>query len=114
MNKETNWYDYDDGYSIGTTGSDGGLILRDEEHASGEARMTLEEDGSFAPFSITCGIYGWLVHTRFFSEESEANEEFDRMKSDLDEILQSLQAADRQDAIDEISEEISEFVKKFP
>jgi hypothetical protein len=115
MIKGTNWYDYDEGYSIGTSGPDGGLIVRDEEHQSG-ARMTLEEDGSFAPFSITCGIYGWMFHTRYFSEESQAAEEFELMKTDLDEILESFSTGDDadEDALDEISVEISEFVEKYP
>lgn len=115
MREETNWYDYDDGYSVGTSGADGGIIARDEEHGFG-ARMTLEEDGSFAPFSITCTIYGWMSHTRFFSAEPEADEGFDRMKIELEKILTLIPAngdAD-EDALDEISDEISEFVEMFP
>jgi hypothetical protein len=57
-----------------------------------------------------------MAHTRFFSDESEADEEFDRMKSDLEKILNLVPAdgdAD-EDALDEISDEISEFVEKFP
>ncbi len=109
-----NWYDYDESYSVGTSGSDGGIIVRDEKHSFG-ARMTLEEDGSFAPFSITCAIYGGMSHTRFFSAEPEANEEFDQMKIELEKIL-SLVPADEnadEDTLDEISDEISEFVEKF-
>ncbi|HXH69650.1 MAG TPA: hypothetical protein VNI60_04800 [Pyrinomonadaceae bacterium] len=115
MINQTNWYDFDDGYSIGTSGSDGGLILRDEEHQSG-ARITLEEDGSFASFSITCGIYGWMFHTRYFSEEAEAIEEFELMKVDLDEILKSFVTEDEadEDTFNAISGEISEFVEKYP
>ena len=114
MSKETNWYDYDEGYSIGTSGTDGRIIERDEEY-NFAARMTIEEDGSFAPFSITCAIYGWMSHTRFFSAEPEANEEFDQMKIELEKIL-SLVPADEnadEDTLDEISDEISEFVEKF-
>jgi hypothetical protein len=48
------------------TGSEGGTIVLDEEHGLG-ARITLEKDGAIAPFTITCGIYGWMAHTRFFS-----------------------------------------------
>lgn len=116
MRNETNWYEYDEGYSIGTSGSDGGIIARDEEHDFG-ARMTLEEEGSSAPFSITCTIYGWMTHTRFFPDEDEAGREFDEMKIDLEKIL-SIVPADVEDAdeeaLDEISEEISEFVERFP
>ncbi len=116
MVKGTNWYDYDEGYSIGTSGSDGGLIARDEEHDFG-ARITLEEDGSSAPFTVTCTIYGWMSHARFFPDESEANREFDEMKTDLERIL-IIVPADETDAdeetLDEISDEISEFVERFP
>jgi hypothetical protein len=35
------------------------------------ARITLERDGH-QPFAITCGSYGWMVHTSFFSGEEEA------------------------------------------
>ncbi len=114
MSRETNWREYDEGFSIGTSGSDVGVIVRDEEHAGG-ARITLEEDGSFAPFSITCGIYGWMFHTRYFSDEAEANEEFERMKVDLDEILQTIPAdEDDEDARAAVSEQLSEFVEKYP
>ena len=51
MSNETNWYDYDEGYSVGTVGASGGAIVRDEEHESG-ARITLEEESNFAPFAI--------------------------------------------------------------
>lgn len=114
MSRETNWREYDEGFSIGTSGSDVGVIVRDEEHAGG-ARITLEEDGSFAPFSITCGIYGWMFHTRYFSDEAEANEEFERMKVDLDEILQTIPVdEDDEDARAAVSEQLSEFVEKYP
>jgi len=115
MIKETIWYDFDEGYSIGTSGPDGGLIVRDEEHQSG-ARMTIEEDGSFAPFSITCGIYGWMFHTRYFPTESEAVEGFELMKIDLDEILKLFSTEDEadEDTFNAVAEEISEFVEKYP
>jgi hypothetical protein len=112
---ETNWYDYDEGFSIGTSGADGGIIIRDEEHRFG-ARMTIEEEGSFAPFSISCGIYGWMVHTRFFSTETEADEEFDRMKVVLEKILSLIPEDGEADeeTMDAISDEIAEFVEMFP
>jgi hypothetical protein len=115
MNKETNWYDFDDGFSIGTSGPEGGLIVRDEEHRDG-ARITLEEDGSFSGFSVTCGIYGWTVHTIYFSEEYEADKEFGKMKDDLSRILELISETDQRDeeAIAAVEEEINEFVEKYP
>lgn len=115
MKRDTNWFQYDEGFSIGTSGTDVGVITRDEEHASG-ARLTLEEEGSFAPFSITCNIYGWMFHTRYFSDEAEANDEFDRMKTDLDAILQTIsgeEIEEDEDARTAALEEISEFVEKY-
>lgn len=38
-------------------------LVRDEEHSAG-ARITLERDGSIAPFAITCGIYGGFLYHR--------------------------------------------------
>ncbi len=115
MRTETNWHKFDDGFSVGTSGADGGLISRDEEHRCG-ARLTLEEDSSFSPFSITCGIYGWMFHTRFFAAESEAEEEFERMKTALDEILNSIPTEDEadEDTLAAVAEEISDFVERFP
>ena len=49
------------------------------------ARITLEQDG-YTPFSITCGIYGWMVHTRFFATRDEAEPEYERMKGALEKI----------------------------
>ena len=63
------WQPFDDGKTIGQRGSEKGIIVGDEEHLEG-ARVTLEQDGEAAPYAITCGIYGWMVHTRFFGGES--------------------------------------------
>ena len=56
------WVAVENGATIGTLGSEGGVIERDEEHADG-ARITIEQGGTIAPYSITCGIYGWMFHT---------------------------------------------------
>jgi hypothetical protein len=116
MSIETNWSDYDDGYSVGTVGADGGAIVRDEEHESG-ARITLEEEGGSAPFTVTCGIYGWMQHARYFSDASEANDEYDRMKDELDEILESVPTGEEnldEETENEILEKIELFVEKYP
>jgi hypothetical protein len=76
--EEPGWAPYGGGESVGDTGSEGGIIIRDEVHRGG-ARITLERDGRIAPFSITCGIYGWMVHTAFFGSLNEADERFGRM-----------------------------------
>jgi hypothetical protein len=81
------WLPYDDGASIRDSGSEG-VILRDEEYGGG-VRITLER-GGFAPFSITCGVYGWMVHTRFFSAHPEAEREYAAMQPELAAIVDSL------------------------
>ncbi|RYX83707.1 hypothetical protein EON83_13090 [bacterium] len=85
-NKNMEWNEFDNGASIGQRGSEGGIIVHDVEHSLG-ARSTLEQGGGIAPFSITCGIYGWMFHTRFFSSQQEAEAEYEHMKDGLADIL---------------------------
>jgi len=63
------WDPFDSGTTIGQTGSESGRIMRDEQHSRG-ARITLERDTRAAPFAITCGAYGWMVHACFFIAEA--------------------------------------------
>ena len=95
----------DDGATIGQAGSENGVILLDEEHPYG-ARITLEEGGSFGPFSITCGVYGVMVHTRFFGGEAEGRQAYEAMKPGLASIVEG-EAVDAPDAA-------SAFVNQFP
>jgi hypothetical protein len=81
------WKPFDNGSTLGLKGSESGETTRDEEHVQG-ARITLEKNGNIAPFAITCGIYGWMVHTRFFVTEDEAVAEYDKMKASLSEIVE--------------------------
>ena len=97
----SDWISFENGSTIGTTGSEGGAILRDELHPEG-ARITLERTAT--GFAITCGIYGWMVHTRFFATESESVAAYEEMKPALAEILVRLPA---EDAIDD-------FLRRFP
>jgi hypothetical protein len=83
---EISWHQFDNGATLGQKGSESGVILRDEEHPQ-EARITLERDTRTAPFAITCGIYGCMLHTRFFSQESEACSQYEIMKSALSTLL---------------------------
>jgi hypothetical protein len=83
---ETSWHVFDDGNTLGQKGSENGVTIRDEEYPLG-ARITLERGCASAPFAITCGIYGWMVHTRFFSLESEACLQYDLMRSALSALL---------------------------
>lgn len=63
-------------------GSEGGWVILDEE-IPGICRITLEDDCPIGPYGITCGIYGWLVHTTWASEYEEAMLKYDGMKKDL-------------------------------
>ena len=82
------WQPFDNGRTIGGTGSESGVTLLDEEHVYG-ARITLERDGN-TPFAITCGIYGWMMHTCFFANEEDAGQAYKKMKQALDSIIQSV------------------------
>ena len=72
------WSLFSNGQSLGATGTENGLIVRDEEH-SAESRITLER-GGYGPFAITCGIYGVMVHTTYASSEEEAMKKYETMK----------------------------------
>lgn len=111
-----NWQEFDGGTSIGQRGSEDGIILRDEELDHG-ARITMERGGRTAPFAITCGIYGWMVHTRFFGTDSEAQAEFESMKPELGRILDTIplaSEADLESKVPEVAEALSGFVERFP
>ncbi len=75
----TPWYPYSQKRTLGQRGSEYGIIVQEEQHVEG-ARITLERDCPTAPLAITCGIGGWLVHTRYFSTEAEAQQAYEEMK----------------------------------
>lgn len=81
----SDWYVFKNGELIGQSGSESGRIFRDDEHGDG-ARVTLEQ-GPHNRFAITCGIYGWMVHTRFFDSETAALMGFDETKEELGKVL---------------------------
>lgn len=109
------WLPFDEGSSIGETGSDGGVIQRDDEYR-GEARITLERDG-VTPFSITCGVYGWMVHTRFFSSRDEAEREYAAMQPGLAALADSIPLTgdpDVDEKQDALIDALNRFVDRFP
>ncbi|HZF12477.1 MAG TPA: hypothetical protein VFE33_27115 [Thermoanaerobaculia bacterium] len=109
--KTEGWKPFDSGRSLGGRGSEGGVILLDDEHVDG-ARITIERGGSTAPFSITCGVYGWLAHTRFFGTEAEAQKECAEMKVALTDLLGKLDECGED--LRSAGEHCSEFVERFP
>ena len=108
------WTTFDDGKSLGTRGSEGGVVRRDDEHGLG-ARITLEEGGDVAPWSITCGVYRWMVHTRFFGSAEKANREFEQMRPALEHVLGLI--PDKDDATPEkmsaAASAVEAFVRQF-
>jgi hypothetical protein len=99
------WYPFDDGATLGTVGSESGIILRDEEHPAG-TRISLERGGRNAPFAITCGIYGGrFLHTVFRGSEEEAVTNYKAMRARLAEL------ASRDD---DIYHDLYAFIEQFP
>lgn len=88
------------------------MILRDEEFASA-ARITLEQSGS--RLAVTCGVYGWMLHTRFFAARAMAEREFDEMKSILQSIVSSLpDNLGYSEAMRRTNEALNRFVERYP
>jgi hypothetical protein len=109
------WQSFDKGRTIGKSGSETGIILLDEEHVDG-ARITLERDG-YTPFAITCGIYDWTVHTRFFANEEDARRAYEDMKQALDSIIRSIPLKSDPDfdpKTKATTRMIREFVERYP
>lgn len=63
---DSGWVPCDGGKTLGTRGSENGLILIDEEHPEG-ARITLEQCDRHC--AVTCGILGGMVHTSFCDKD---------------------------------------------
>ena len=109
---EDSWYPFEDSATLGLAGSEGGSILRDDEHPAG-ARITLEKETTVAPFAITCGIYGYMVHTRFFGLESEATSQYDEMKNALSAILEQTCGSDDKNG-PTFNEKVIAFIETYP
>ncbi len=104
----SNWTPYNNGSSVGQTSAEGGVILRDEEHQRG-ARITLKQGKTF--IAVSCHIYGWIDHTRFFHTLTEAQREYIIMRAALGSVMEDV-AAGANDI--KMWEAIANFVKKFP
>ena len=109
---EYSWYPFDKGVTLGQKGSENGVIVRDEEHPQ-EARITLERDTKTAPFVISCGIYGCLLHTRFFSIESEASSQYEEMKALLSALLLTEEEGGPE-GCRSFLDGVAQFVEKYP
>lgn len=108
------WYVYDGGSSIGTTGCENGVIIRDEEHPDG-ARITLEKTQN-PPYTIICGVYGWTFHTSFFSSENTSQSGFEEIKVQIEKILSLIPLEndpDLEHKRNKVIDAIEEMVNKF-
>ena len=79
------WEQVDNGSTISEVGCDGGIILKDEEIIG--ARITLEEGSILAKYSITCGIYGLMVHTVCAQNKEAALSKYEEMKFEVEKFL---------------------------
>lgn len=75
------WNIIDNGRTIGTNGSENGIIEKDEEF-NGLARITLEKCEEY--YAITCGVDG-MVHT-VFCNKYKKDTIYENMKKDLQEF----------------------------
>ena len=110
---EASWHQFDGGATVGQKGSEDGAISRDEEHSFG-ARITLERDTPVAPFAIICGIYGWMVHTRFFGLEGEASLQYGLMKDALSALLEGAASGNDVEGRRAFSDGVAAFVEAYP
>ena len=79
-------------YIAGTIGSEGGLIIADEEYKEA-CRITLEKCEKC--YAITCGIYGAMAHTAFAGEEDH-QAKYDEMKAELQSFIDTDTASDEE------------------
>jgi hypothetical protein len=89
----------------------------DEEHEPWGARITLERDCKVAPASITCGLYGWMFHTRYFSDLDLARREYELMKAELSKLVALVPFDDDPNVRPKstaLRDAISEFVERYP
>ena len=103
------WKSYDDGGTVGTVGSERGIILMDEENPLG-ARITLEELDGRRGYGITCGVYGLMVHTVFGADPRETRERYEAMKTAIGEFLDGCSGEDGDDSNEKAALWVDAFV----
>lgn len=112
------WLRMTDGHAANAEpGSEGGKVVIDEEHDPWGARITLERDAKTAPAAITCGLYGWMLHTGRFSDMETALSEYEAMKVDLSALVARVPREadpDLRQKSSALARAISAFVERFP
>ena len=117
------WVPFENGATLGKVGSEGGSIIREERHTDG-ARICLERlskrrflRSPIVSYAITCGIFGWMVHTRFFDTAEDASVDYEAMKSEIVSILERLPLENDplvEERMKPIPDLLYAFVEKFP
>lgn len=79
------WKPFENGTSIGKTGTENGTILADEE-CEGYGRITLETCPKYD--AVTCGVYGSMVHTAF-SDKEHSKQMYQSLKAELMAFFES-------------------------
>lgn len=111
---DASWQPFENGSTLGQIGSEAGRIVLDEEHVLG-ARISLEHGCRVGPYSITCGIYGWMLHTRFFASKEEAETQYEMMKNALDALLEAAEKTSESDGGRQVlMDGVGRFVERFP
>ena len=90
-------------YESGSIGSEGGIVLADEEY-KGACRITLEKCEKYC--AVTCGVYGAMVHTAFADFDC-GQRKYNEMKQELKRFI------DTDTTLNEELEFYSEFTNKF-
>ena len=85
MTAAREWMPYKNGATIGSVGSENGIILSDEELAD-TCRVTLERCSQY--HVITCCVYDAMMHTAFCGPDG-AGETYERMKDELARFISS-------------------------
>lgn len=89
------------------------MVLREEEHRAG-ARITLERNTRTAPYAITCGVYSWMVHSRFFRTEAEASAAYEAMKEELGALTSIDTGTPERVKMEPMVASIQRFIERFP
>lgn len=101
------WHPYSDGTTIGTSGSEDGNILADEEYKD-LCHITLEKCKRHD--AVTCGIYGAMMHTAF-CDTGAGHEMYASMKHELEHFCEQVLNGEISD--DQQSDFFEYFTRKY-
>ena len=78
---------WDNIYQPYQTGSEGGLIIADEEYWD-SCRITLEKCERY--YAVTCGVYGSMIHTAF-TDDAYCWKTYNAIKNDLQTFIDNIE-----------------------